>query len=266
MVRIPIYQVDAFTSRLFGGNPAAVCPLDRWLPEATLQAIGMENNLSETAFLVRSGDRYHIRWFTPRVEVELCGHATLGAAHVVLEILEPGRASVTFDSRSGPLTVRRDGVRLAMDFPSRPPAPCEPPPGLIEALGGEPLEVLEGQYPLVVYGSEREVRELAPDFGRLARAAGSAIVTAPGDEADFVSRFFAPGYGIDEDPVTGSSHCTLIPFWAARQCKPWFEARQLSARGGELHCEDHGDRVTIAGQSVLYLTGTIEVEATSPAG
>ncbi len=258
---IPIYQVDAFSSRLFGGNPAAVCPLDDWLPDETLQSIGVENNLSETAFLVRNGTQYHLRWFTPVREVDLCGHATLASAWVVLNLLDKGRDHVTFDTRSGQLVVRRSGDLLEMDFPSRPPAPWQPPAGLAESLGGEPLEFLTGQYPMAVYGSEVEVREINPNMSSLAMVAPAIIVTAPADadEVDFVSRFFAPGYGIDEDPVTGSAHCSLIPFWALRQSKSQLEARQVSARGGELHCEDRGERVTIAGQAVLYLKGEIYV-------
>ena len=258
-MQLPIYQVDAFTSRVFGGNPAAICPLEEWLPAETMQAIAAENNLSETAFFVPEGDRYRLRWFTPAREVELCGHATLAAAHLILNRLQPGREAVTFDSLSGELIVKRDGERLAMDFPSRPPKPADLPREAIRAIGGAPLETLEGQYPMVVFGSEQEVRALDPDMRRLARALPSVIVTGPGDEVDFVSRFFAPGFGIDEDPVTGSAHCTLIPFWAQRRCKWWLSARQVSKRGGELYCEDRGQRVLIAGQAVLYMEGRIEI-------
>ncbi len=260
-MQVPIYQVDAFTSKLFGGNPAAVCPLKDWLPGATLQAVAAENNLSETAFFVKTGDRHHLRWFTPGREVDLCGHATLAAAHVLLNVLESDSDRVAFDTRSGELRVKRDGNRLSMDFPAKPPAPAEPPAGMLEALGGEPLEFLRGQYYMAVYESESEVRSLTPDFAALARMDDAVIVTGPGDgeKIDFVSRFFAPSYGINEDPVTGSAHCTLIPFWAERKCKWWFEARQVSPRGGELYCELHEDRVTIAGQAVLYLTGAIEI-------
>ena len=258
-MRISIYQVDAFTSRLFAGNPAAVCPLDEWLSDATLQSIAAENNLSETAFIVRDADRFQLRWFTPAREVDLCGHATLAAAYVIFTRVQPEADRVVFDTRGGELTVMRSGDRLSMDFPSDPPVPCEPPPGMLEALGGQPLETLRGRYHLVVYASEREVRELQPDFRALGRLGGGVTVTAPGDEVDFVSRFFAPAFGIDEDPVTGSAHCLLIPYWAQRQCKSWLEARQVSARGGELSCEDHAERVTIAGEAVLYLEGTIEL-------
>ena len=258
-MRIPIYQIDAFTPRLFGGNPAAVCPLGEWLPDETLQAIAAENNLSETAFYVPAGDRFRLRWFTPRREVPLCGHATLATAHLLLNVFESKANQVVFDTLSGELRVERDGDRLAMDFPAKPPRPGEPPEGMLAALGGEPLEFLRGHYYLAVYESEAEVRALRPDFPALATMDEAVIVTAPGDEVDFVSRFFAPTYGVDEDPVTGSAHCTLAPFWAERQCKPWLEARQLSERGGEIHCEYHDDRVILTGQSVLYLTGTIGI-------
>jgi PhzF family phenazine biosynthesis protein len=258
-MRIPIYQVDAFTSRLFGGNPAAVCPLEQWLPDETMQSIAAENNLAETAFFVRTGDRYHLRWFTPALEVELCGHATLASAHVILNLLDKQADAVIFDSLGGELVVKRDGDRLAMDFPSKPPRPCDPPDGLLGALGGEPLEVLRGQYYLVVFASESEVRAVDPDFRALSRLDDAVIVSAPGDEVDFVSRFFAPTFGIDEDPVTGSAHCTLVPFWSLRQCKDRLTARQISRRGGELDCQRIAGRVILAGHAVLYLTGAIEV-------
>ena len=259
-MQIPIYQVDAFTSTVFGGNPAAVCPLEDWLADEQLQAIAAENNLSETAFFVRRADRYDLRWFTPKLEVDLCGHATLASAFVILNYLTPGKDAVRFDTRSGELIVRRDGDMLSMDFPALPPEPCELPPELLRALGGEPLEVLRASYYLAVYGSEQEVLDLSPDMGLLASIEGAAVIaSAPGWEVDFVSRFFAPSFGIPEDPVTGSAHSTLIPFWAKRQCKSRLKARQVSARGGELFCEDRGDRVTIAGHAVLYLTGVIEL-------
>lgn len=259
-MKIPLYHVDAFSNRLFRGNPAAVCPLEEWLPDELLQAIAGENNLSETAFFVRRGERYHLRWFTPAVEVDLCGHATLASAFVILRLLDPARRRVEFDTRSGELSVRREGERLAMDFPAKPPSPCEPPPGLIEALGGQPLEVLKADYYLVVYETEAAVRALRPNFPAL-RAATSAgvIAAAPGEEVDFVSRFFAPAFGIDEDPVTGSAHCTLIPFYAQRLGKWSLHARQVSARGGELYCEHRGERVSIAGDAALYLEGWIHL-------
>lgn len=256
-MRIPIYQVDAFTSRLFRGNPAAVCPLEAWPPEELLQAIAAENNVSETAFFVREGERYRLRWFTPAVEVPLCGHATLAAAFVVFNRLEPGAERVVFDTLSGELAVTREERLLAMDFPAKPPKPCEPPAGLLEGLGGEPIEVLQADYFLVTYEDERSVAALRPDFRLLAGLEAPVIVAAPGEEVDFVSRFFAPAYGIDEDPVTGSAHCTLIPFYAQRLGKSRLKARQISRRGGELDCEHLGERVKIAGEAVLYLEGTL---------
>ena len=258
-MRIPIFQVDAFSSKLFGGNPAAVCPLEEWLPDETMQSIAAENNLSETAFFVSAGGHYDLRWFTPVVEVDLCGHATLAAAHVILNVLDSGAGQVVFETRSGELTVSRDQDKLSMDFPSKPAEPCEPPSGMLEALGGEPLEFLRGQYYLAVYASETEIRELRPGFAALAGMDDAVIVTAPGDEVDFVSRFFAPRAGVPEDPVTGSAHCTLIPFWADRLGKTELHALQVSRRGGELFCRHRGDRVTIAGRAVLYLEGSIRL-------
>jgi PhzF family phenazine biosynthesis protein len=270
-MRLPLYQVDAFASEVFRGNPAAVCPLERWLPEATMQSIAAENNLAETAFFVRrdggagaagqTGTDYDLRWFTPVAEIDLCGHATLASAFVVFTALEPAREAVTFHTKSGPLTVRRDGESLAMDFPSRPPSRCETPAGLAAALGKEPCEVWKSRDLMAVFETEDEVRALAPSFDRI-RALGvhAVIVTAPGSrEVDFVSRFFAPLVGVPEDPVTGSAHCTLIPYWAKRLGKSRLRARQVSARGGELLCEDLGARVSIAGHAVKYLEGTIEV-------
>ncbi len=262
MMRLPIYQVDAFTDRLFGGNPAAVCPLQSWLPDAVMQSIAAENNLSETAFLVREGADYALRWFTPTVEVELCGHATLAAGHVVMRFLEPQRDAVSFrTANAGTLTVARHGSTLAMDFPARPAAPCEPPPGLLSALGGKPHDVLRARDHLIVYGSAAEVATLKPDLAALAKVdCWAAIVTAPGEDGvDFVSRFFAPAQGVPEDPVTGSSHCTLAPYWAKRLGKTELEAHQLSRRGGTLRCTLRGDRVSIAGRVTLYLEGQIEV-------
>jgi len=264
-MKLPIYQIDAFASAVFAGNPAALCPLERWLPDATMQSIAAENNLAETAFFVPradgTGDRdYDLRWFTPAAEVDLCGHATLASGHLVFTTLEPGRESVTFHTRSGPLTVRREGGLLAMDFPSRPAVRCDPPPGLAEALGKSPAEVWQARDIMVVFESEHAVRGLTPSFDRIrALKVFGVIATAPGSEVDFVSRFFAPLMGIPEDPVTGSAHCTLVPYWAKRLGKPRLTARQVSARGGDLLCEDRGERVSIAGRAVQYLAGTIEV-------
>jgi predicted PhzF superfamily epimerase YddE/YHI9 len=261
-MRLPIYQVDAFTDSLFGGNPAAVCPLETWLPAKTMQAIAAENNLAETAFFVREGGDYALRWFTPTVEVDLCGHATLAAGHIVFRFIEPQRERVSFRTmKAGTLAVSRRGEMLAMDFPARPAVPIAPPPGLLAALGGAPREVLRARDHLVVYGSAAEVAALAPDLAALAEVdCWAAIVTAPGEDGiDFVSRFFAPAQGVPEDPVTGSSHCTLAPYWAHRLGKKKLEARQLSLRGGALTCALDGERVSIAGRAVLYLEGQIEV-------
>ncbi len=262
MPRLPIYQVDAFTDSLFGGNPAAVCPLEAWLPDATMQAIAAENNLAETAFFVREGSDYALRWFTPTVEVDLCGHATLASGHIVFSFLEPKRESVSFRTlKAGTLAVSRRADMLVMDFPARPAIAAEAPPGLFAALGGKPREVLRARDHLIVYGSAAEVAALDPDFAALAKVdCWAAIATAPGDNGiDFVSRFFAPAQGVPEDPVTGSSHCTLVPYWAKRLGKTELNARQLSRRGGALTCALAGDRVSIAGRAVLYLEGRISV-------
>ena len=262
-MRLPLYQIDAFTGELFSGNPAAVCPLESWLPDATMQAIAAENNLAETAFFVPDGDAYALRWFTPTVEVDLCGHATLASGFVIMNFLEPERGAVSFRTlKAGTLTVTHDGDLLAMDFPSRPAVPTEAPAGLLDALGGEPSAVLRARDYLVVYDSAADVAALAPDFASLAAVneCWAAIATAPGDHGtDFVSRFFAPAQGVPEDPVTGSSHCTLTPYWAERLGKQTMEARQLSRRGGALRCTQNGERVTIAGRAVLYLEGQISV-------
>ena len=259
-MRIPIYQVDAFTSRVFTGNPAAVCPLDEWLGEQTLGAIAAENNLPETAFFVGRSGRYGIRWFTPATEVDLCGHATLATAWVILHLLDPSLEAVTFDSRSGPLSVTRYGEMLALDFPSRPPTQCAWPADVAAALGQAPRAILASRDYLAVYDSEEDVRALRPDMARLAQIDRQGVIaTAPGRDADFVSRYFAPRAGVPEDPVTGSAHCTLVPYWSERLGRSSLRALQVSARGGELFCEDRGERVKIAGRAVLYLEGAIHV-------
>ncbi len=266
-MRIPLFQLDAFTDRVFHGNPAAVCPLERWLPDATLLAIAAENNLSETAFLVREGDGFAIRWFTPEVEVDLCGHATLASAHVVLTRLEPSRAEVTFRSPSGPLRVERgDGGLLRMIFPRRPPEPCPAPADLVAALGRAPSATLKARDYVAVLASEEEVRAFVPGGAALEAMrrldALGVIVTAPGAPrtgVDFVSRCFYPAAGVGEDPVTGSAHSTLVPYWSARLGRARLEARQVSRRGGALSCEDLGDAVAIAGRVAPYLEGAIEV-------
>jgi len=258
-MRIPIFQVDAFASEVFRGNPAALCPLPRWLDDSTMQAIAAENNLPETAFFVREGDGYRLRWFTPTVEVELCGHATLAAGWLLLERLETTRVAVAFATRSGVLEVRRaDGGSLALDLPALPASPMAAPPALAEGLGAAPRETLRATNWLAVLDDESAVRAVKPDFATLATLHPyGVIVTAPGDGCDFVSRFFGPSFGIPEDPVTGSAHCTLTPFWAARLGKRQLRARQVSRRGGELSCEDRGDRVRLAGRCALYLEGEI---------
>jgi PhzF family phenazine biosynthesis protein len=258
MSAFPIYQVDAFASHVFAGNPAAVCPLEEWLDDALMQAIAAENNLAETAFFVRQGERYQLRWFTPVIEVDLCGHATLASAFVIFGDLEPGRTSVTFTTRSGDLTVTRAGEFLTMDFPSIATTPCAAPEALLAGLGCEPLEVRQGMDYLVVVRDQATVRALEPHMEHLLQLdTRGVIVTARGEQADFVSRFFAPAAGIPEDPVTGSAHCALTPYWAARLGKSRLHAVQLSQRGGELFCEEAGARVLITGRAVKYLQGTI---------
>jgi PhzF family phenazine biosynthesis protein len=258
---LPVFHVAAFTSRLFAGNPAAVCPLAGWLDDGLLQAVAAENNLSETAYFVARGDHYELRWFTPCCEVKLCGHATLASAFVLLQILESGRDSVRFETRfSGALTVSREGDRLAMDFPLLAPWTCaDSPAALIRALGKAPSAVLqiEDNY-FAIYASQEEVRRIRPDFRLLEQLhpAGVAI-TAPGDDTDFVSRYFAPSYGIPEDPVTGSTHCSLGPYWAQRLGKASLHAQQVSERGGEIWCEVGPARVTLKGNAVLTLRGEL---------
>ncbi len=261
-MKIPLYQVDAFTSEVFSGNPAAVCPLESWIDDRILQGIATENNLSETAFLVRFGDGYELRWFTPVIEVSLCGHATLASAYVLFNCLGWPSDTIHFHTRkSGQLTVVRDHDLLKMDFPSRPPTAQETPRGLEAALGTSPQRVFGSEEDLLaVLSSEASVRALSPDFTTLAKVERrGVIVTARGERSDFVSRFFAPAVGIPEDPVTGSAHCVLTPYWAGVLGKRDLHALQVSRRGGELFCQDRGSRVQIAGRAVLYLTGSITV-------
>ncbi|HYI95397.1 MAG TPA: PhzF family phenazine biosynthesis protein [Bryobacteraceae bacterium] len=259
-MKLVSYTLDAFTDRVFGGNPAAVCPLTEWLDDVMMQSIAAENNLAETAFFVPEGDGYHIRWFTPTCEVELCGHATLASAHVLFHHLSPGMKEVSFRSLGGVLRVTREGELLSLDFPCRPPERVETPPAIEDALKVVPSEMWKARDYVAVLGSESEVRNLSPDMAKLAKVDMYAlIVTAPGETCDFVSRFFAPGKGIDEDPVTGSAHCELIPFWAERLGKLKLHARQVSKRGGELFCELRGDRVNISGRVALYSEGAIHI-------
>jgi len=259
-MRIPLYQIDAFTDKPFGGNPAAICPLDSWLDDATMQNMAVENNLSETAFFVGGDGKYDLRWFTPAHEVDLCGHATLASAHVVFNRLEPAADEITFSTRSGDLFITRDGDMIEMNFPARPPTPIDHKPALLKALGGSPRASLEAGFNLIVYDTADEVRELAPNMTDLAAAdPGPVIVTAPGDQGkggpDFVSRMFAPNSGIPEDPVTGSAHCLLVPYWSERLGKTELLAHQISARLGVLYCKDQGARTSISGQAREVLVG-----------
>lgn len=257
---IPIYQVDAFASELFAGNPAAVCPLDDWLPDDVLQAIAAENNLSETAYFKARGEDYDLRWFTPVREVDLCGHATLGTAYVIANHFAPERDSFRFHTRSGVLEVQRAGEDFTMDFPTREGGRVEETDLVSTALRNPVQEVWRGQDIMAVLASEAEVRALDPDMAELALLdTRGVIVTAAGETCDFVSRFFAPQSGIPEDPVTGSAHCMLTPYWAAHLGKTVMTARQLSKRGGELSCELRDHRVLITGRAVPYLEGRIRV-------
>jgi predicted PhzF superfamily epimerase YddE/YHI9 len=261
-MRLPIYQVDAFASRVFAGNPAAVVPLDAWLPDVVMQSIAAENNLAETAFFVPANGAWGLRWFTPTVEVDLCGHATLASAWVVFNHLSPkGSAEAAFDTKSGRLTVKREGDLLAMDFPSWPPEKTVGPALLGRALGAVPREVLAAKDLLAVFDTADQVRALSPDFASIAKLdVFAVVVTAPGEgDCDFVSRFFAPQQGIPEDPVTGRAHCMLTPYWSKRLGKRELKARQISLRGGELVCRDRGERVSIAGRAIPYLEGFISV-------
>jgi len=262
-VKIPIYQVDAFTSEVFSGNPAAVCLLDHWAPDSTLQAIAAENNLSETAFVVQNRGEFDLRWFTPITEVALCGHATLASAYVLFERQKWPQQKIRFQTRkSGQLIVGKKDRMFEMDFPSRPPTPERSADGFFEILGVPPIIVLNSDEDiLVVVESEQAVRDLKPDFTALAGLnCRGLIVTARGDRADFVSRFFAPAVGVQEDPVTGSAHCVLVPYWAGLLKRKNLHAIQVSKRGGELFCRDRGKRVIIAGEAAMYMEGTIEIE------
>lgn len=266
-MKLPYYEVSAFTTNPFGGNPAGVCPLTAWLSDAVLQRIAANNNLAETAFIVPRGKDFELRWFTPTVEIDLCGHATLAVASVLFQVRGACGDRIHFHSRSGLLTVARDRDLLTLDFPARPPAPSVGPEALRRGLGATPKGVFKARDYLAVFESAEEVRALKPDFAILKTLdCLGIIVTAPGTDCDFVSRFFAPGAGVDEDPVTGSAHCTLIPFWAQRLGKTKLFARQVSQRGGELVCELSGGRVLIGGKAVLYLRGEIHIENVSSSG
>lgn len=259
-MRIPIYQIDAFTDTQFQGNPAAVCPLDAWLDDDLMQKIAAENNLSETAFFVKQADGYRLRWFTPKSEVDLCGHATLASAFVIFTYLDPGLAAIRFHTLSGVLEVVREGELLAMTFPSRPGVRCAAPEALTKGLGKTPLAVYKSRDYMAVYAAEQDVLNLQPDMEELKQLdALGVIATARGSSVDFVSRFFAPNAGVPEDPVTGSAHSTLIPYWKEQLGKTDFVARQVSARGGTLYCTDLGDAVKMRGAAAPYLEGFINV-------
>jgi PhzF family phenazine biosynthesis protein len=261
-VKIPLYQLDAFSREAFAGNPAAVCPLERWLSDETLQAIAAENNLAETAFFVRENGAYRLRWFTPVVEMPLCGHATLATGHVILNLLEPGRERVRFETLSGPVEVSRDGERLSMDFPALPLQRELDPDLVTNAIGVRPEALWEADRGMAVLTDPVHVRELRPDIAQIAKLPfKSLIVTARGFEGDcdFVSRFFAPKLGVPEDPVTGSAHCVLTPYWSGELKKPSLFARQLSPRGGALWVEDRGTRVRLSGDCVLVIEGSFAV-------
>jgi PhzF family phenazine biosynthesis protein len=261
-MRTPIFQIDAFTTRRFAGNPAAVMPMASFPPDAVMQAIAAENNLAETAFLVREGSDYRLRWFTPMVEVPLCGHATLASAAVVMERLEPERSSVVFHTASGPLTVKRADAGYVMNFPARPSEAIAVPPGLAEALGVVPVGIFANKFNyMAVLESAEVVRQLTPDSAAIVHMdRPGVIVTAPGDGVyDFISRYFAPAKGIPEDPVTGAAHCMLTPYWAKRLGKMEFRAFQASSRGGEVICRLYGDRVEMEGACVFYLEGEVEI-------
>ncbi len=259
-MQIPYYHIDAFTDKPFAGNPAGVCFLEQWLDTSTMQKIAAEHCLSETAFLVGHGSHYELRWFTPAVEVDLCGHGTLASAFTVFLERRPDTDTLTFTTQSGLLTVRHQEDKLEMDLPARPGQSCAIPEGLETAMGISPIETYLARDLMAVVETEQQVRNLQPDFNLIRQLPGFAlIVTAPGEQCDFVSRFFAPQEGIDEDPVTGSAHCTLAPYWSTRLKQNLLNARQISARGGELTCTVQPQTITIAGKAVLYMAGTITI-------
>jgi PhzF family phenazine biosynthesis protein len=261
-MKLTIYQVDAFTDKLFGGNPAAIVPLTEWLPAPLMQKIAAENNVSETAFFISQGEDFELRWFTPTFEIDLCGHATLATAHIIFTELGYKKPMIHFHTlKAGTLTVTRHNDVYTLDFPSRPATTTEIPDGLLDAMGGKPpIEILKSRDYFLVYDTEAEVLALKPNFAKLAATAEMGIiVTAKGDQSDFVSRFFIPNAGIDEDPVTGSAHCTLVPYWAEKLDKNTLHAYQVSHRKGELWCTLNGDRVLMAGKAITYLKGEIEV-------
>ena len=257
-----IFQVDAFAKNVFEGNPAAVCPLDEWLPDVLMQSIAEENNLSETAFFVPKGEGFHIRWFTPKSEVDLCGHATLAAAYVLFNILGYKRDKIEFDSKSGILAVTKNNEWIVMDFPAQPPVSCDIPKEIVEAFDIAPIECLKSEDYVVVFEREIDIESANPDFGQLIKLdLCGVIITAKSTRYDFIARFFAPKYGIPEDPVTGSAYTQLAPYWASKIGSKRFSVKQVSSRGGELTCEIVEDRVLISGKAITYLEGKIDIEA-----
>ena len=260
-MQLDIFQIDAFTNEVFGGNPAAVCPLKEWLPTKTLLNIAKENNLAETAYFVKlKNGNYHLRWFTPRIEMDLCGHATLAVAFVLFECLGYDKEIISFETLSGKLNVKKDGDLLEMNFPSRPPKPAKLPKIIKDSLNIQPVEVYKNRDYLLVYKSEDAIENIKPDQALLSQInldPGGIIVTSKGNKVDFVSRFFTPQAPIFEDPVTGSAHCTLTPFWAHRLNKKEMHALQISDRIGELFCKLENNRVFIKGKAVKYLKGQI---------
>lgn len=262
-MKLTIYQVDAFTNKPFGGNPAAIIPLQNWLDDTLMQKIAMENNLSETAYFVKQDDAYHIRWFTPSLEIDLCGHATLASAYVIKTFLEPHVQEITFNTQKSEIlrTYVKDGM-YTLDFPSRMPLETEIPGKLLESLGiTTTIEVLKSRDYFVVLPTEEAVKNMEPDFSLMKEINAGVIITAKGHSADIVSRFFYPAAGIDEDPVTGSAHCSLIPYWSEKLGTSKIFAKQLSKRGGDLWCEFKGDRVLMSGNCVLFMTGEISIDS-----
>jgi len=259
-LELNLYQIDAFTDTPFEGNPAAVIPLETWLPDNTMQSIAEENNLSETAFFVPKDEGFHLRWFTPKTEVDLCGHATLAAAYVLFNILGHNKERIEFESKSGILTVLKKDDWLVMDLPAQTAVPCNVPYEIVKAFDRTPIECLRSEDYIVVFETESDILSIKPDIAYLKKLdLRGVIITAKSRQYDFVSRFFAPKYGINEDPVTGSSHTQLIPYWARKLEKTEMRAKQVSGRGGELVCELRNDRVLISGKAVKFLEGKIEL-------
>ncbi len=258
-MRIPIYQVDAFTNEMFKGNPAAICPLEEWISDELMQKVAAENNLSETAFFVKTESEYMLRWFTPKGEIDLCGHATLATAYVIFNYLDTSIVDINFNTKSGILKVKKEGDLLTMTFPSREGRIWEAPPELIKGLGKNPKEVYKSRDYMAVFETEEEILSIQPDMEELKKLDAFVIITAKGKDVDFVSRFFAPSAGVNEDPVTGSTHCTLVPYWKKILNKSDFVGVQLSERGGKLYCTDLGETVKISGEAVAYLEGVINI-------